>query len=64
MEKHPRRILTMIPRPATTIPRVAPGCRPPCHGHARPLPPDPRRTPGTPVIPNLHPGPCMKPGGG
>ena len=23
VEKHPRRILTMIPRPATTIPRVA-----------------------------------------
>ena len=36
MEKHPRRILTMIPRPATTIPQVAPGCRRPATGmHVR-----------------------------
>ena len=64
VEKHTWRILPTIPRPSTTIPQVPPGSRPPGHWHARPLPPDPRPTPGTPVTPNLHPAARMKPGGG
>ena len=64
VEKHTRRILPTIPRPSTTIPQVPPGSRPPGHGHARPLPPDPCPTPGTPVTPNLHPAARMRPGGG
>ena len=64
VEKHTWRILPTIPRPSTTIPQVPPGSRPHGHWRARPLPPDPRPTPGTPVTSNLHPAARMKPGGG